>query len=125
VVSLHTPWLPETEGLVNAALLRSMIPGSTLINTARGAIINESDLITVLGERADMQVILDVTHPEPPANGSPLYQLPNVLMTPHIAGSIDRECARMGMTMIDECARILSGEPPRYAISREKSLLMA
>jgi phosphoglycerate dehydrogenase-like enzyme len=118
VVSCHTPWLPETEGLVNGALLSSMKPGASFINTARGAVVNEADLIAVLTERPDLFAALDVTWPEPPVEGSPLYVLPNLLLTPHIAGSMDAECRRMSRMMIDELDRWLRGEPLRYRVSR-------
>lgn len=125
VISVHTPWLPETEGLVSRELLASMRPGAAIINTARGAIIDEAGLIEVLQQRADMQAVLDVTYPEPPEPDSPLYTLPNVFLTPHIAGSVDRECARMGLAMVEECQRLLNGQPLRFSISEQKSLLMA
>jgi len=119
VVSCHTPWLPETEGLVHGALFRSMKPGATFINTARGAVVNEPEMIDVLRERPDLFALLDVTWPEPPVAGSPLYELPNVVLTPHIAGSMNGECRRMGRVMIDELDRWMRGEPLRYRVSRE------
>ena len=74
VVSLHTPWLPETVGMVTGAHLASMKKGATFINTARGAIVREPEMINVLQQRADLYAILDVTYPEPPVPGSPLVQ---------------------------------------------------
>lgn len=125
IVTLHTPWLKETEGMINATLLRSMPIGATFINTARGAVINEPDLIEVLTERPDIQAILDVTHPEPPPPDSPLYKLPNVFLTPHIAGSMGHECRRIGQCMEEEFERFLAGHPLRYAITREQAAQMA
>ena len=118
VVSLHTPWLPETENMINARLLRLLPPGATLINTSRGAVVNEKDLCEVLRERADVTAVLDVTHPEPPAQDSPLYELDNVVLTPHISGSMESEVARMGHWMADELKRCLRGEPLQYQITR-------
>ncbi|MCL4543150.1 MAG: hydroxyacid dehydrogenase, partial [Chloroflexi bacterium] len=75
VVSLHTPWLPETEGMITGALLDRLKPGATFINTARGAIVRQDELIDVLTRRPDLWAVLDVTYPEPPPPGSPLYTL--------------------------------------------------
>jgi phosphoglycerate dehydrogenase-like enzyme len=125
VVSLNTPLLPETIGLVTGELLASMKPGATFINTARGAIVDEPALIKVFRERPDLIAILDVTHPEPPAPDSPLLTLPNVILTPHIAGSQDHECRRMGQLMVDECHRYLANEPLQTAITREAAARMA
>ena len=62
-------------------------------------------MIEVLQRRADLTAILDVTHPEPLVKDSPLFTLPNVILTPHIAGSLDGECARMGRYMVEELER--------------------
>lgn len=125
VVSLHTPWLPETVGLITGAHLASMKAGATFINTARGAVVREQEMISVLQQRPDLLAILDVTYPEPPVAGSPLYTLPNVVLTPHIAGSLGAECQRMGQLVVEELQRFLAGEPLQWAISREQAALMA
>lgn len=125
VVSLHTPWLKETEGMITGALLGAMKPEATFINTARGAVVRENELIEVMMARPDLTAVLDVTWPEPPVEGSPLYTLPNVILTPHIAGSKDRECRRMGRLMIDEFDRWSRGEGLKWGISREKSARLA
>jgi phosphoglycerate dehydrogenase-like enzyme len=117
VVSIHTPWLPETEGLIRGSHVARMKPDSTLINTARGAVINEPEMIEVLARRPDVHAILDVTHPEPPAADSPLYTLPNVTLTPHIAGSLANECRRMGRYMVEELRRHLRGEAMQWALT--------
>jgi phosphoglycerate dehydrogenase-like enzyme len=125
IVSLHTPLLPETTGMVNARLLSSMKPGATLINTARGGLVNEGDLLATLHARPDLQAIIDVTDPEPPESASPLYDLPNVFLTPHLAGSLGPECRRMGRAMVDEFKRFLRGEPLQHAVTREDLVRMA
>ncbi len=119
VVSCHTPWLPETIGMINGPLLRQMKPGASFINTARGAVIHEPDLIAVLRERPDLFAVLDVTYPEPPAADSLLYSLDNVLVTPHIAGSMGRECRRMGRMMVDELQRYCAGAALHHRVTRE------
>ena len=98
---------------------------ATFINTSRGAIVDELSMITVLQERSDLSVLLDVTYPEPPAEGSPLYTLPNVYLTPHIAGSMGGECRRMGQYAIDECRRYLLGEPLQWQVTKELAARMA
>jgi phosphoglycerate dehydrogenase-like enzyme len=125
VVSLHTPWLKETEGMITGAHLESMKPYATFINTARGAIVQEEEMIRVLQKRADLQAVLDVTYPEPPLPGSPLYSLSNVVLTPHIAGSMGAECRRQGQYMVEELRRYINGEPLRWGITREKAVILA
>lgn len=125
-VSLHTPWLKETERMVTGAHFRSMKPGATFINTARGAVVCEDELIEVLTERSDLTALLDVTYPdEPPTPGSPLYSLPNVVLTPHIAGSMDFECRRMGQLMIEEFDRWSRGDSLKWGLTREKAATLA
>ena len=125
IVSLHTPLLPETVGMITGAHLGAMKPGATFINTARGAVVREQEMITVLQQRPDLYAVLDVTYPEPPEPGSPLYTLPNVLLTPHIAGSLDAECRRMGQYMVQELRRYIAGEPLKWSITRERAKIMA
>lgn len=121
VVSLHTPWLKETERMIRGAHFASMKPNASFINTARGAVIAEDEMIEALHARPDLTAILDVTHPEPPAEGSQLYSLANVFLTPHVAGSVNGECRRMGRAMVDEARRYLNGEPLMYQILPETS----
>lgn len=92
VVSLHTPWLPETEGLIRREHFAAMKPNATFINTARGAIVREEEMAAVLKDRSDLVALLDVTYPEPPLCGSSLLELPNVVITPHISGANTHEC---------------------------------
>ncbi len=125
VVSLHTPWLKETENMVTEKLLRSMRPYASIINTSRGAVIDEDALVRVLSERRDLAALLDVTHPEPPAKDSKLYDLPNVSITPHLAGSHGQECRRMGQAMIAELDRYLSGEPLKWRLDEHQVKIMA
>ncbi|MBI3959598.1 MAG: hydroxyacid dehydrogenase [Chloroflexi bacterium] len=125
VVSLHAPWLPETVGMITGAHFASMKENATFINTARGAIVREAEMIAVLQERPDLWAILDVTYPEPPAPDSSLYSLPNVVLTPHIAGALDDECQRMGQVMVDELRRFLAGEVMEYEITEERARILA
>ncbi len=125
VVSLHTPWLKETEGMITGAHFRMMKKDASFINTARGAVVRENEMIEALRQRPDIWAVLDVTYPEPPAAGSPLYTLPNVIMTPHIAGPMNAECARNGRYMLADLRRFLAGQPMEWAIDRQRAATMA
>ena len=116
VVSLHTPMMPETEGMITGRHLMSMGPGATFINTARGGVVRQEELIEVAKRRPDLQFVLDVTFPEPPDRESPLYDLPNVVLTPHIAGSAGGECRRMGQYLVEELERFVAGKRLQWAV---------
>ncbi len=111
--------------LILGSHLASMKRNATLINTSRGAVVREAEMVEVLEERPDLWAVLDVTHPEPPESGSRLYDLPNVVLTPHIAGSQGNECRRMGRLVVDELRRYVAGEPLQHEITRERAALMA
>lgn len=125
VVSVHTPLLPATRGMIGEGQLRLLGEGATFINTSRGAIVREPELIEVLRRRPDLQAVLDVTDPEPSPPDSPLRSLPNVMLTPHIAGSIGAERERMGAMMVEEVRRHLSGLPLRGEVTPELLARMA
>lgn len=125
VVSIHTPVLPETLGLINGELMRLLKPEATLINTARGVILDQPSVIDALRDRPDITAVLDVTDPEPPTSSDPLFGLPNVIVTPHIAGSLGSECQRLGSYMVDELERFLQDRPLLWRITREMATRMA
>jgi phosphoglycerate dehydrogenase-like enzyme len=118
VVSLHAPSLKTTRHLVNAARLALMKNGAILINTARGSLVDEAALIHELKKRR-IWAFLDVTDPEPPPPGSPLFSCPNLTLTPHIAGSIGRGRRKIGDHAIEELRRFFAGEPPLYPVSED------
>jgi len=124
-VSLHTPHLRETVHMIQGRHFELMKPGAFFLNTARGEVVNEPEMIAVLRRRLDLQAVLDVTAPEPPAADSPLYTLPNVVLTPHIAGSVGRECLRMGQAMVDEFERFRAGQPLQWEITADRAALLA
>lgn len=125
IITLHTPWLKETENMIKGIHFEAMKPYSSFINTSRGAVVNEEEMIDVLIKRPDLYAVLDVTYPEPPLEGSKLYTLQNIILTPHIAGAMDNECKRMGRYMIEELKLYIEGKPLKWAISKEKSKIMA
>lgn len=110
VVSVHAPQLPETHHLIGAAQLATMPAGATLINTARGSLVDEEALLPEVTS-GRLHAVLDVTDPDLPPASSPLYDLPNVLLTPHIAGSLGNELHRMADQALDELERFASGRP--------------
>jgi phosphoglycerate dehydrogenase-like enzyme len=117
VVSSHLPDLPATRGMLGRALFAGMREGATFVNTARGAQVVEAELAEVLGRRPDLTALLDVTFPEPPVEDSPLYSLPNVYLSPHIAGSKGDEIRRQADYVIDEFERWEAGTPLRFGVT--------
>ncbi|KXU36064.1 hypothetical protein AXK12_04385 [Cephaloticoccus capnophilus] len=124
-LSLHTPLLPETEGMLQARHFEAMRPGAFFLNTARGALIDEPAMIEVFRRRTDLTAVLDVTYPEPPAPASPLFTLPNIILTPHLAGSVGPECQRMGDAMIDEFLRYRAEAPLHWELNAAQAELLA
>lgn len=110
VISLHAPITEETKGMIDDDALSLIRDGATLINTARGVLVDETALIKHL-ETGRISAMLDVTYPEPPVPGSPFYSLPNVLLTPHIAGPIGSERQRMVDAIVIDIERYTSGKP--------------
>ena len=125
VISCHTPLLPETTGLIQAHHFERMRRGASFINTARGAVVNEGEMIAVLRRRPDLFAVLDVTWPEPPGSDSPLRGLPNVVITPHIAGSLGREYLRIGRMVVEEVGRYSRGDPMLGEVTPEQIPLIA
>ena len=119
VVSNHLAGVPETANLLTGSLFDRMRENATFINTARGATVDaEPAMIQVLQRQPDLTALLDVTWPEPPVAGSPLYTLPNVHLTKHIAGSFGDEFLRMADFCLEEFLSWQHGKALRFAISR-------
>jgi glyoxylate reductase len=110
-VSIHTPLTPETKHLINAARLQQMKPTATLINTARGEIVDQEALITALRDGTIAYAGLDVTTPEPLPADSPLLQLPNALVLPHIGSASISARDRMATMAAENLLAGLKGEP--------------
>jgi phosphoglycerate dehydrogenase-like enzyme len=115
VVSLHAPALPSTERMLGAAELARMIDGATLINTARGQLVDHDALVDEL-RTGRISAVLDVTDPEPLPAGHPLLGLPNCVVTPHLAGSQGTELSRLAELVIEEIRRFAAGEPPLHPV---------
>lgn len=118
VISLHAPSLPETHHLVDGRRLALLRDGAVLINTARGALVDH-DALTAELVSGRIDAVIDVTEPEVLPSESPLYELPNVLLTPHIAGSQGRETQRMADLAIDEIERYVRGAPLEHEVTAD------
>jgi phosphoglycerate dehydrogenase-like enzyme len=116
-VSLHCPSNEHTRHLLGQEAFDMMKDDALLINTARGELIDEAALCTALAD-GRFFAFLDVCDPEPPPLDSPLRSLPNVVLTPHIAGCIDN-CNRMGELAVEELRRHFAGEQPVYRITED------
>lgn len=125
IISNHVANLPATVGMIDGKLLHSMLPNAAFINTGRGAQVVESELIAALKACPDRTALLDVTWPEPPEEGSEFYTLPNVFLTPHIAGSQNNEWARMALYMVEEFERTEDHLPVRYEVTEKMLETMA
>ena len=117
VVSLHAPSLPSTRHMLDARRLALLRDGATLINTARGALIDQDALVAELVS-GRIDAVIDVTEPEVLPPDSPLYDLPNVVLTPHIAGALGVEVRRLGDSALDELERYARGEPFAHPVTR-------
>jgi len=117
IVSLHAPSLPSTRHMLDARRLALLRDGATLINTARGALIDQDALVAELVS-GRIDAVIDVTEPEILPGDSPLYDLPNVVLTPHIAGALGDEVRRLGDSALAELARYARGEPFAHPVTR-------
>lgn len=124
VLSVHAPELPETRGMIGAPQLAALRDHATVINTARGALLDTRALEAEC-RSGRLNAILDVSDPEPLPPGSVLYELPNVMITPHIAGSLGAERLRMSDSALDELDRLVAGEPLRHLVRREELAFVA
>jgi phosphoglycerate dehydrogenase-like enzyme len=117
VVSCHVPGSPKTDGLINRERLGKMKPTAYFVNTARGQVVVEEDLIDALKAGKIAGAALDVRAPEPPKD-SPLNRMPNVILTPHIAAFTKEAQNRVTQAVCGDIARLLDGKPATNAATR-------
>ncbi|MBA4864568.1 hydroxyacid dehydrogenase [Streptomyces sp. PSKA54] len=115
IVSLHAPDIPQTYRMLDRDRLALIRDGGVLINTSRGALVDPAALADEL-VAGRLSAVLDVTEPEPLPTGSPLYSLPNVFLTPHIAGSLGNELERLGRIVVEELEHLAAGLPPAHEV---------
>ncbi|MCU1421135.1 MAG: Phosphoglycerate dehydrogenase [Microbacteriaceae bacterium] len=114
VISL-VPLTAATTGLIGAREVGLLKPGAVFVNVSRGPVVDTGALVARL-ETGDIIACLDVVDPEPLAVDSPLRRMPNVFLTPHIAGVTDAAEPRFFRYMVDEVARVLAGSRPRFRL---------
>ncbi|MFJ6389937.1 hydroxyacid dehydrogenase [Streptomyces sp. NPDC091972] len=107
IVTVHAPETPETRHLIGRRELALMPDGAVLVNTARGSLVDTDALVDEL-RAGRLSAVLDVTDPEPLPADSPLHDLPNAFVTPHLAGSQGNELARLGLAVAEEAGRVVS-----------------
>lgn len=118
IVSINAPMLPETRHMIGARELSLMRNGSLIINTARGGVMDHDSLLSEL-ETGRISAVLDVTDPEPLPSESPFFKLPNVFLTPHVAGSLGSEIYRLTESAFDEVEGFMRDGTLRYEVSSE------
>jgi len=124
VFTIHAPSLPQTKGLVSREILSLLPDGAIIINTARGDIIDQDALVDEL-TAGRLRAFLDVTWPEPPEKNHPLRFLPNVVLTPHLAGAVTNGCFRQGALVVDQLLDIAAGRETRGEITAQRFAVMA
>jgi len=117
VVSCHLPSTPATQGIFNAARFGMMKPTATFINTSRGEVVNEADLLEVLRAKRIGGAALDVRAKEPPQAGD-LEKLDNLILTPHTAALTAEAQHRVTESICDDVARVLDGKPARNPVNK-------
>jgi len=121
-VSIHCPKTPETVGMFNAARLKRMKPSAYLINTARGGIVDEAALYDALTSGKLAGAGLDVFSQEPPPVPNPLFELPNVIVAPHVAGVTWEAVDRMSEQTARNILSALDGQPIRQNVINQDVL---
>ncbi len=118
IVSLHAPLLPTTRGMIDRRRLGLLRDGAVLINTARGGLV-DGDALTEVLVSGRIDAVIDTTEPEILPADSPLYELPNVFLTPHIAGAMGVETQRLAALAIEELERFAHDAPLQHEVHRE------
>lgn len=121
ILTLHLPLTAETEGLVDRALLARMREGAYLVNTARGELIVEQDVLWALETGLLRGVALDALRQEPPPADHPFLQRDDVILTPHSGAHTAEASVAMGRTALDDLLAVLAGRPPRFPVTAAKA----
>lgn len=116
ILSLHAPDIEATKGMIGARQLALLPDGATFLNTARPALVDTRALEAEL-RSGRIAAILDVTDPEPLPVDHELLRLPNVFVTPHVAGAAGTELTRLADLAVEEVERHVAGLPPRYPVT--------
>ncbi len=125
VISNHVANLPSTFGMINKDIINRLKDRQTFINTGRGQQVDEVALLNKCKDNPLICAVMDVTYPEPPKQDSLYFKLPNVTVTPHIAGSSGNEVVRMAEYMYQEANRYLKNEKCIYEVTMKMLETMA
>ncbi|MBW6399284.1 hydroxyacid dehydrogenase [Roseomonas sp. HJA6] len=117
IVTLHLPLMPATRHLIGPIALAAMKPGAILVNTSRGGVVDEAALIHALCDGTIRAAGIDVFEQEPPAADNPLFSLPNVVLSPHVAGATWAARRRAATRAVEAVLAVLSGRRPEYVIN--------
>ena len=118
-VSIHVPLTNETRNLLGQTALARMKPTAVLVNTARGGIVDEAALAVAIRSGRLAGAGLDVVVDEPLTPDHPLAGIPNVILTPHVAGVTEEGMMNMAITAAEDVLRVLRGEHPQYPVNPE------
>lgn len=124
VVSLHAPILPETRHMIGARELALMADHAVFINTARGWLVDH-DALLLEAKSGRLRILIDTPEPEPLPTDSLFYDLPNVVLTPHIAGALGNELRALSDLAITEIERFIAGLPPLHPVFKQDMERMA
>ncbi len=126
VISNHLANNEQTKGMLHYGLFSRMLPHAVFINTGRGAQVVEEDLLRAMNEQPDRTALLDVTDPhEPLPKNHPFWNCPNIIITPHRAGSVSNETFRMGKIIYEQYCHLIAGEQPEYEVTLSMLQTMA
>ena len=114
-LSLHVPLTEQTKGLMGSAQFELMKPGAFLINTSRGEVVQEAALVDALKSQKIAGAGLDVFENEPPDVNNPLFQMQNVIATPHSAALTKEVVAQLAQGSAENVLNVLGGKPPSYS----------
>lgn len=118
-ISIHVPLMPQTEKLVNQEFLAKMKSTAYLVNASRGAVVDEQALVEALQNGVIAGAGLDVFDPEPPAGDNPLFELSNVVVSPHNAALTDNALRAMAMDSSQGIIDYLSGDAPEFPVNHQ------
>lgn len=119
-VVVALPLTPQTEGIVSASVLGAMKPSAYFVNISRGEVVDEEALVAVLREGRIAGAGLDVFVHEPLPPGSPFYELPNVILTPHISAATEKYNERATALFAENLRRYLAGEPLLNLVEKQR-----
>lgn len=114
VLTIHSPSTDETRQIISRDVIAALKPTSILVNTSRGALVDETALIQALKAEKLAGAGLDVYDPEPPSPDNPLFSMEQVALTPHLASFTDEGRKRMGLMAVEDLLRALRGEEPNH-----------